>query len=76
MAMIHNTKSIHCALQLVFIKTNGSELWPRKVELMCAFIKHNYYEDISRLMVYVVSHEAKKKQHACTSSGLCNHYSE
>ena len=24
----------------------------------------------------VVSHEAKKKQHAHTSSGLCDHYSE
>ena len=53
---------------------NGSESWPRKVELMPAFKKYNYREDISRLMV--VSHEAKKKQHARTSSGLCNHYSE
>ena len=24
----------------------------------------------------VVTHEAKTKQHACTSSGLCKHYSE
>ena len=28
----------------------------------------------SRLMV--VNHKVKKKQHACASSGLCDHYSE
>ena len=27
-------------------------------------------------ILVVMRHEAKKKQHSCTSTGLCDHYSE
>ena len=50
--------------------------WAKKVQLakcdiMVGFPKSSH---ISRLTV--VSREAKKKQHACASSGPRNHYSE
>ena len=38
------------------------------------FYKFGYHNNISRLTV--VSREAKKKQHACASSGPRDHYSE
>ena len=34
------------------------------------------YSIIKTHGTYIVSHEAKKKQHVQTSSGLCDHYSE
>ena len=44
------------------------------VPIICLNYIHRSDDSLSRLTV--VSREAKKKQHACASSGLRDHYSE
>ena len=63
-------------------------LWLEQIQYACKFpVKSNQLNEnpqcepgtpqyIEVLRQAVVSHEAKKKQHACALLGLCDHYSK
>ena len=46
---------------------------PHRMALTISYM-HGFYNLQSRKVV--VSHDPKKKQHACVCSGLCDHYTE
>ena len=48
----------------------------RITDVCTAKLKYNTSHELYVKTNNVVSCKAKKKQHACASSGLCNHYSE